>query len=56
MTWEWVALILGLVMIVATLFGYIAWTNMQIKINETYPKTLPDMMRSRQKEEPNGGT
>ena len=44
MSWEWVVLILGLVSIIAILFGYVAWTQMQVKINESYPKTLPDMM------------
>lgn len=51
MSWEWVALILGLVGIIAILFGYVAWTQMQVKINESYPKTLPDIMAKSKREE-----
>ena len=51
MSWEWVVLILGLVTIIATLMGYIAWTQMKARMFEAYPKTLPDMLKSTHKEE-----
>jgi hypothetical protein len=51
MTWEWVALILGTVFLIATLFAWVAWTQMHARIVESYPKTLPDMMKLTKKED-----
>lgn len=51
MTWEWVTLILGIFLLIVCLFGWIAWTQMRVKINESYPKTLPDMMTKTKREE-----
>jgi predicted negative regulator of RcsB-dependent stress response len=54
MTWEWVTLILGTILLIVVLFGWIAWTQMNARIIESYPKTLPDLMvrsQAKQKEE-----
>jgi hypothetical protein len=51
MTWEWVALILGVVLLIVLLFSFIAWTQMRTKMFEAVPKTLPDMMTRTKKEE-----
>lgn len=50
MTWEWVALILGVFVVIALLFGWIAWTQMRTKMFEAYPRTLPEMMGATKKE------
>jgi predicted negative regulator of RcsB-dependent stress response len=50
MTWEWVTLILGTILLIVVLFGWVAWTQMHARIIESYPKTLPDMMVRTQKE------
>lgn len=58
MSWEWVALILGIVLLVVALFAFIAWTQMRTKMFEAYPKTLPDMLTStkrRDKEDEDAG-
>lgn len=44
MTWEWVTLILGIIFLIVVLFGWVAWTQMNARIVESYPKTIPDMM------------
>ena len=49
MTWEWVVLILGVLALLVILFGFVAWTQMKTKINESIPKTLPDMMARTEK-------
>jgi hypothetical protein len=51
MTWEWVTLILGFCLLLTVLFGFIAWTQMKTKINETIPKTIPDMMARTKQED-----
>jgi hypothetical protein len=51
MTWEWVALILGVVLLIVLLFSFIAWTQMRTKMFEAVPKTLPDMMARTEKKE-----
>lgn len=51
MTWEWVALILGIVLLVVSLLVFVAWTNMKVKMFEAYPKTLPDMLRSTKRDD-----
>lgn len=50
MTWEWVTLILGIILLIVVLFGFVAWTQMNARIVESYPKTLPDLMVRTQKE------
>jgi hypothetical protein len=44
MTWEWVTLILGIVLLIVSLFAWVAWTQMKARMFEAYPKTLPDLM------------
>lgn len=44
MTWEWVVLILGLVGLFSILVGFSMWINMNTRIYESSPKTLPEMM------------
>ena len=51
MTWEWVTLILGIVLLIVALFGWVAWTQMKARMFEAVPKTLPDMLARTQKEE-----
>lgn len=54
MTWEWVVLILGFVLLIVTLLGFVVWTQMHVRILDSYPKTLPDMMVRTQREEDAG--
>ena len=54
MTWEWVALILGTVLLIVLLFAFIAWTQMRVTMFKAVPRTLPDMML-KTKEEDVGG-
>ena len=51
MSWEWVTLILGIVLLIVVLFGWITWTQTRLRMFESYPKTIPDMMVRTQKEE-----
>jgi predicted negative regulator of RcsB-dependent stress response len=51
MSWEWVTLILGIVLLIVALFGWVSWTQMKARMFEAYPKTLPDMLARTKKEE-----
>lgn len=51
MNWEWVTLILGALTIIACLFGFVAWTTAKTERFKAVPKTLPDMMRSTEKQD-----
>lgn len=51
MSWTWVVLILGALSIVALLFGWVAWVGSKEKIANSYPKTIPDMLRSSERTE-----
>lgn len=53
MSWEWVVLILGIVLLVVLLFAFIAWTQMRTTMFKAVPRTIPDMM-ARTKEEDAG--
>ena len=50
MTWEWVTLILGILLLIVVLLSVVAWTQMNARIMESIPRTLPDMLARTQKE------
>jgi hypothetical protein len=51
MTWQWVVVILGIFLLLMVRLSFTAWTNMKLKINESIPRTFPDMMISSIKKE-----
>ena len=51
MTWEWVTLILGILFLIVVFLSVIAWTQMNARIMESIPRTLPDLLARTQKEE-----
>lgn len=51
MTWQWVAIILGVVGIVAIRSIFAEWMHVKVMIEKERPKTIPDMLRSSKPDE-----